>query len=352
VNLDSKIEIEKRDKSSMGNLLHNFSDQCRQALSLGQELDLTFTQGRIKNIVITGLGGSGIGGDLIKSGASSQLSLPLYVNRGYHLPGFIDNETLVFVISYSGNTEETLSAFQEALEHKCKVVIVSSNGLLGTAAQEKNLPWVKLPPGYPPRAALGYLFFPIWKILARAGFIPEQSEAEEETIALLKQLADTYSITQPVSSNPAKQLAQKLLHKIPVIYGTLDNTDVVAYRWKCQLNENSKVYASYHLFPELNHNEIMGWEGAGSIGQQCIVIILQEKDDSERIKRRIEVTTQILQGKVAQVIPLYSQGHSRLARLYSLIYLGDYVSYYLALLRNIDPTPVRSIDYLKQQLGK
>lgn len=350
--LDNIIRVKEIDKSSMATHLHGFPEQCQQGITLGQGAAIPFKKGTIKNIIITGLGGSGIGGDLLRVSSANQLSIPLHINRGYHLPGFAGKESLVFVVSYSGNTEETISALQEAIKASCQIVIVSSNGVVEKTAQEKNLSFVRIPKGYPPRAALGYLFFPLRKVLEGLGHLPEQKGAEEETIALLKELAGRYSLEQPLSSNPAKQLAQRIFNKIPVVYGSLDNTEVVAYRWKCQLNENAKVYAAYHIFPELNHNEIVGWERTDDMARQFVVIIFRDKGDPARIQQRIEITSRMLADKVDQVILLDSQGDSLLARLFSLIYLGDYVSYYLALLRGIDPTPVQSMDYLKGELSK
>jgi len=349
VDLDDREQIQKLDQGKMGQLLEEFPLQCEQALALGQGMEIPFSRDAIKNILITGLGGSAIGGDLIKALLIHQLPLPLYINRGYQLPIFIDRDSLVIAVSYSGNTEETISAFQEALQARCHILVITCNGTLGQLARDHGLPWLKIPAGYPPRAALGFLFFTIWKILQRLGLSPEQGQAEEETIGLLKALSRKYSLRQPFPENEAKQLAQRLQQKIPIIYGSLDNTEVVAYRWKCQFNENSKVFATYHIFPELNHNEIMGWEVAGPMANQAVVIILRDQDDHRRIKQRIELTAEMLRERV-DLILIDSQGDSRLARLFSLIYLGDYVSYYLALLRNLDPTPVRSINQLKQSL--
>ena len=352
MDLDNITEIKEIDKSGMATLLHGFSEQCQQGIILGQGAEVPFKKGAIKNIIITGLGGSGIGGDLLRISSVNQLSIPLYINRGYHLPGFAGEESLVFVVSYSGNTEETISTLQGAIKAGCQIVIISSNGLLEKVAQEKSFPLLRIPKGYPPRTALGYLFFPIRKSIEKLGYIPEQKGAEEETISLLQDLARQYSLEQPLSSNPAKQLAQRLFNKIPVVYGTLDNTDIVAYRWKCQFNENAKAYAAYHVFPELNHNEIVGWERADAIAKQFVVIIFRDKGDPARIKQRIDITARMLSDKVDQVIQLDSQGDSLLSRIFSLIYLGDYVSYYLAILREIDPTPVQSINYLKSELSK
>ena len=351
IDLDDLKTIRPIDTANMGSLLIGFSRQVSQGIELGRAVSIDLPKDDLRHILVIGMGGSAIGGDLLRSYLSPHLRIPVLVNRNYKLPRFAGPGTLTFVVSYSGNTEETQSAFQVARKEGCFPVLITSGGRLASEGARYSFPVIIVPPGLPPRVALGYLFFPLLGLLEKIGLAPPQQEALKETEDLLFQLSQAYSPQCPTYANMAKQLALKLQGKIPWVYGVQDHTEAIALRWKGQMNENSKALAVYNLFPELNHNEIAGWEVSERFLEEIAWVFLKDKDDLPRISKRMEITAKLAGQSGIQVLQAISEGKNRLARLFSLIYLGDFVSYYLALLKGVDPTPVASLDYLKRELA-
>jgi glucose/mannose-6-phosphate isomerase len=277
--------------------------------------------------------------------------VPILINRHYGLPGFVGPETLVCAVSYSGNTEETLSAAAEARARGASIVVVTSGGQLAEMAQAWRIPCVRVTEGMPPRTTLGYLFTPMLITLARLGLIADQRASIAETIEVLRELGAQYRPGVEAFRNLPKALAKDLHDRFPLIYGVQDFSDAVAYRWRTQLNENSKVLASHQAFPELNHNELVGWQGRLPNALEPWVVLLRDSQEMARIRQQIDLTKAFLQERAAGITEVWSYGQSRLARLFSLLYTGDFTSYYLALLRGVDPKPVEAIDHLKSQLA-
>lgn len=350
MNLDNLKDIRRYDGEDMARLLADFSDQCSRAIKIALSSSLPSYK-KIDKILVCGMGGSGIGGEIVKSMIEKELKIPLVLNKNYQVPEFVNSRTLIFSISYSGNTEETLSAYREGVKKKAKIIAITTGGELGKLAKRNRNPVVSIPPGLPPRVSLGYLFFSLLVTLERLGLIRNKKRECQETLQLLKDLKRKFSLSSKISSNQAKRIALKLHKNLPLIY-TSPILFPVGLRWKGQLSENSKVLAFCNVFPELNHNEIVGWRCLPGILKRCYLIILRDKKDSPRIKKRIEITAKIIREQAKGLDFLYSRGKSLLARLFSLIYLGDWVSYYLAILNRIDPTPVEAIDYLKKELAK
>lgn len=350
INPDNPKDIKKYDREDMACLLDDFPEQCSRAIKIALSSPLPSYK-KIDKILVSGMGGSGIGGEILKSVVEKELKIPLAINKDYHIPEFINSRTLVFSVSYSGNTEETLSAYREAEKKRAKIVAITTGGKLSKLAKRDRVPIISIPSGLPPRASLGYLFFSLLITLERLGLIKNKKKECQETLRLLKDLRNKYSLSSKVSANRAKKIALKLHKNLSLIY-TSPILSPAGLRWKGELSENSKVLAFSNTFPELNHNEIVGWKCLPGILKRCYLIILRDKYDSPRIKKRIEITSKIIRGKAKGLDFLYSKGESLLARLFSLIYLGDWVSYYLAILNKIDPTPVEVIDYLKRELAK
>ena len=352
--LDSFKRIEKYDESNMLELIESFPQQCRDAKRIGDEFELPQGFKRsYKNIVCTGLGGSAIGADLARSYIAEDAGVPVLVNRNYALPNFVNGDTLVIVSSYSGDTEETLSAYHEAVSKGSNIIVITSGGKLERAAEEDGLPCLTIPKGFPPRCALGYSFFPLLTVLARIGVIKDQAGSIDDAIRNLRKLKNFrigYKI--PCKDNPAKKMAAAIFGKLPVIYGSSDHIDAVVTRWRGQLAENSKTLSSGHLFPEMNHNEIVGWENPRKALKECVAIILRDAADHPRISRRMDATRNLLKREKIKVLEVFSSGPGLLARIFSLVYVGDFVSFYLAILNGIDPTPVEKITYLKKELAK
>lgn len=349
LNLDDPKKISQIDQSNMLGVIEDFPEQCRSATKILEEISLPPRPSEIDSVIILGMGGSGIGGNILEVFLRDELAIPLVVNKSYTIPNFVNQKTLVFASSYSGNTEETLSGFEKALERGAKVIVVTSGGTLFQRAQEEGLPVLKIASGYQPRAALGYLFFPILGVLQRWELISDKTQPIEETFNLLEHLSVEFSSRTSQSENLAKQTAANLSGKIPVIYGSDDLTGVAALRWKCQFNENSKVPAFWHILPELNHNEIVGWD-AQDFGRNFAVIFLRSQAEYPKINKRMEITRELIEKQVGGVYQIWARGDSRLAKIFSLIYLGDFISAYLAILYQINPTPIERIEVLKERL--
>ncbi len=348
-------DIKSYDNSDMFSKLVNFHGQIREAVEIGEGMKLNFSIKKVNKIVLTGLGGSAIAGDLLRSYLSDEIKVPIFVNRDYFLPKFVDENTLLIVSSYSGNTEETISAYKDGIKKKAKIICITSNGEVEKIAVKKKHPVIKIPSGFPPRTALGYSFFPLLVMLSNLGFVKNKKREINETINLIGEKSKIYSNPQN-EENLAYKIAIRLVGSIPFIYAS-GKLDAVAMRWACQIEENAKMLAHFNVFPELNHNEIVGWSGEveGSfkeIMSKISVIILRDDTEYERIKHRIEITDELIRPYAGEVLNIYSEGKGLLARLFSQIYLGDWTSFYLAILNKVDPTPVKPIEYLKSELAK
>ena len=332
--------------------LKGFARQCQQAWELRTETPIPRNYRQAKQILCTGLGGSAIGADLVCSLLSKELLLPMGVNRHYTLPKFIGPQTLVAACSYSGNTEETLSAYQQARRAKAKLMAICSGGELAQLAQRHQIPWIKIPEGFPPRAALGYSTLPLLRVFQEEGWVRDHSTQVRETITELSKMYDALHPEIPESKNQAKKITKRLVGRFPIIYGSSDTLSAVVTRWRGQFNENSKTLASSHVLPEMNHNEIVGWEHPMDLIKYCAVIFLRDSQDHPRVQTRIKLTQRIIQDLQVPILEAWTQGKSLLTRIFSLVYLGDFVSYYLALENRVDPIPVEKVAYLKRELAR
>ena len=288
-------------------------------------------------IIVSGAGGSAISGGLLKCLLRDRIQIPIEVSRNYHLPTYANDNTLVFCITYSGNTEETLSQFVDAVEKKCKIIVITSGGKLKEWCDKLNIPYVLIPEGYQPRAALPYLFIPLIVLLQRFELINLKNEIDE-TIQTLKE----------IKTDEIKEIASELKDSIPIIYAS-NEYSAVAQRMKTQFNENSKVPARYNVFPELDHNEIVGYQNE-NLNKNSYIILLRDKEETEEIRVRIEVTKDIIKDRIKGIHEIWAQGSSRLSRMMSLLFIGDVLSFELAVLNGVDPIPVENIDTVKRRL--
>jgi glucose/mannose-6-phosphate isomerase len=255
----------------------------------------------------------------------------------------------VLITSYSGDTEESLSAFLDALKRKCMIYCISSGGALLENAERLKVPYLRVPGGMPPRAALPYLFVPLLIFMEKMGLVSGASEELSEALALLEKIGRGNSLEKPAKENFSKTLALNIGQTAPVIYG-FGFYRSVAERFKQQFNENSKVPAKWEVFSELNHNEIVGWERAGELGKCFSAIFIRDRDEPTEIRSRIEITKELVGQAGLGLFEIYAQGKSPLAKMLSTICIGDFTSVYLALLHGVDPTPVKTINYLKDTL--
>jgi glucose/mannose-6-phosphate isomerase len=293
---------------------------------------------KLKNIVLCGMGGSAISGDLLNCYVQDEIAVPILVNRKYEVPKFVDQNSIVFISSYSGNTEEVLSAYKEAITRTSNILCITSGGEI----ERLNPNYIfKIPKGYPPRGALGWLFIPLILALEKLNIIKTKNKEIEETISLLKKFGEEFKLN---NSTPYR-LANKLVEKLPIIYSD-QKFFPIAMRWVTQLNENSKQLAHYNVFSELNHNEVVGF---GEPNIKTFLIILKDKKYNSRINMRIELTKK-LYSPYTEIQEIEAYGDSLLARIFYLIYFGDWVSYWLAVIKGVDPMPVKRIDWLKREL--
>ncbi|MBS1902322.1 MAG: bifunctional phosphoglucose/phosphomannose isomerase [Bacteroidetes bacterium] len=306
----------------------------------------------IRCIVLAGLGGSAIGGDLVRSYLLGSLPVPFVVNRTYRLPEFVGPNTLVIVSSYSGTTEETLAMYEAAKARGAMIVCLSTGGTVKEWAARDGNTFIPLPTGFQPRAALAHSFVPVLMLLEHIGLCAPQAGHIKETSDLLTSLAASYGTANLTDTNAALTLGRLLAPKIPVVYSDSELIDTVNLRWRGQIQENAKHVAFGNILPEMNHNEINGW--AHPVGRQdefVAIFLRSPQDEHERVAKRFEILHQVLVGKGVHVEHINASGSSSLARMFSLISLGDWVSYYIALLLGEDPSPVPVIQLLKAKLA-
>lgn len=345
--------MKKLDKSDMLGLLLDFPLQVRAALDIAQKAKLPAPGADFKKILFAGLGGSAIGADLVKSYLYFESKIPMSVCREYDLPADAGRESLIFISSYSGNTEETLSAYKQARQRGAAIIAISSGGLIKEYAVSDKVPFIEIPQGIPPRCALGYMSIIPLCLLGKMGLAKDIGPELTEAIRVLEELRNKClgaNIGQ--KDNIAKAIALRLFNKFAVIYSAAVHFDVCATRLRGQLAENSKALSSSHLFPEMNHNEIVGWEHPGKLFKDFVVVMLRDKGMHARVKKRMDITRDILKKEGVELVEVWSRGEGLLSRVFSLIYIGDFISYYLAILYGIDPTPVDRVTYLKNELVK
>lgn len=347
------------DKKGMYEILRAFPEQFRWACEIGKIAPGFPKEIKSNHFLILGMGGSAIGGDLLNSYLSvlpGAEHIRITVNRGYALPKNIDKDINIIASSYSGNTEETLSAFEEARELTENILCISAGGELSRKAAEHKIPVIKIPIGLQPRAAIGYSFFPMLFALVKTNALKESAiesteKALEELRPLLAEKSKEYSDAN-IESNLAYQIAKKIKGTIPVIYSSAQGLDSVNIRWRCQIQENAKNMAFGNLLPEMNHNEINSFSFPEGLAQKISMIFLTDPYDHPRVKVRFNALRSIIENNVKQVITLESDAKNLLARMFDIIYLGDWVSYYLAILNNVDPTEIPLITQLKNFLSE
>ncbi|MDH5690138.1 MAG: bifunctional phosphoglucose/phosphomannose isomerase [Candidatus Bathyarchaeota archaeon] len=348
--LDNPERVKKVDRSDMLSDLVKTPDYCRDAIERAKQVSVP-EKVNPKNIVIVGMGGSAIGGEILHDWLRDTLPIPIQVCRDYTLPAYVNKDTLVFVNSYSGNTEETLTAFLTAIHRKCTVTAVTSGGQLWAFCKKLHVPHIIIPKALQPRVAIPYMFFPLPVLMEKMGIISNIEDELEEAIQVLERVAKANAPDVPTKNNGAKQLAQELMETIPVIYGFRQYSSI-AHRLKAQFNENSKIPSKCDVFPELNHNETVGYEAPESLNKKQSIILIRDPQEPPEIRNRIETTTNLVFNRANKVLEITAEGKGKLAKMFSVLCLGDFASVYLAILQNKDPTPVKIIDRVKSELAK
>lgn len=348
--LDDPGFVLGNDPSGLMGLTTGFPDQCRKALSISRSVEFNGAAKNKSNVVVAGMGGSAAGGDYLKALFWEEGQTPCEVWRDYRLPKYVDGDTLVFACSYSGNTEETLSAVAEAKERGAAVVGITSGGELQTRCEQNGWPLIRIPSGQPPRTALGFLLIPLVDAAVRTGYLPEQDF--DSLFDELDRCAADFAPAAKLHNNPTKAMASMLYGRVILVYGLGAWQALVANRWKGQLNENAKVMAFANAFPELNHNEIVGWTLACSQNaSHWATVILEGGLESIKMRARADITADIIKEK-SEVFRASSRGESLLEQMLTLSYFGDFVSLYLAALYGVNPEEITSIHRLKRALSE
>lgn len=335
--------IKKIDRSNTLDVLLSFPDMVRKAYDLARpEMKI----GKPENILVLGMGGSAIGGDLLSAWMLEKKGPQVIVNRDYDIPSFIGPKTLAFAVSYSGNTEETLSAFEQAKKRGCTLVTVSSGGKLEESGDKKR--HISLPKGLQPRAAVAYMLMPVLGVLQDMGVMSSRGEVDEAVEMLKGQMRELGPGTQP-PANPAMSLAFDLMDAFPMVFSG-PFLGPVAKRWRTQLNENAKILAREDMLPELDHNDLVAW-AEDPMATRCAVVLLRDSGEHPRISKRMALTRKLGWDRAKVVREVQSKGKGALARLMTSLVVGDFASFYLAMLRGADPTPVQVIERLKKELA-
>ena len=339
------------DKDDMYQSIWDFPENIIDAIELSENITLKNEYRDVNNIIIAGMGGSAIGGDVVYSLIKNEIKIPFVVNRGYDLPAWANSSTLIICSSYSGNTEETISILKEAKSLGASVIGITTGGVLESLCKNYSFDFVNIPSGLQPRAALAFSFIPLLYILKKTSLINvEVRDWLESSVDLIKSKREEYS--QDKENNPVYQLANKLYNKLPIIYADSTSLETVAVRLKGQICENSKILAYHSIYPEMNHNEIVGWENNEEFFSNYYVLWLMDEEMNSRNKSRKNIISEILSDLNVSQQDIKVDGNSFKERFLLLIHYGDWLSYWCAILHNTDPSPVKNIQTLKDKLSK
>lgn len=357
--LDSLNIVEEIDAGGMLRHCERMGDYCENMLQAVRNVTIpdetklsngrVISYGKPLNIVVAGMGGSAFSGELVRDWLRFECSTPIEVCKDYLLPAHVDEDTLVFVVSYSGDTEEAISTFIDALKKRSMLITISSNGLLLSSSRKMGVPHVVVPRGLPPRSSFPFILVSLIVLLEKLGVIRDSQKEINEAIRILRLGKEKNGFKCLTKHNPAKKLAFNIKGKIPVVYGFRQYSSV-AFRWKTQFNENSKCPSFYNVFPELTHNEVAGWKASSGITEKFCAILLRERNEPAEIRARIKETKKFALKNLSKTFEVYAHGKSSLAKMLHLLHLGDFVSIYLAILLDIDPTPVEMISKIKKNV--
>jgi len=346
--LDDQKLLKEKDGSGMLDILSAFNRQLQDSIRIATEFDF-IPEGEIQQIVIPALGGSATGAAIAQVFLRGRLEIPFIISRQYELPVFVDSKTLALPCSYSGNTDETLEAFEFCCARNIRVICITSGGELARRAAVRGLPVVKLPEGLPPRAAYTYSFCAIVRILEKIGAVSNRMQEVENSIEGVEAVLQHFTPDVPSEENRAKKLAIKVFGSIPVVYGSTDSLSPIARRWANQFSENGKHLAFWNYLPEMAHNEIEGWKNPPGCLQQMLPLFLRDQSDHDKVNNKINDTRDYLTSRNLRVLEYWSSRNTWLEKLWELLLLGDFASTYLSFLNDEDPTEIKAIKFLKEK---
>ncbi len=344
--LDETEKLYALDKGGMLRSLSLFYQGLREGFEAAEGLEAHLT-GDYRALVVAGMGSSAIGGQILGDWLLEDSPIPIHVSRGYHLPKFVDERILLIAVSYSGNTEETLTALEEGFRRGCQVVTITSGGVMERLSVERGIPMVKLLRGMQPRASLPWQLSAIIKLAWRIGLIQSMEDEWEEALGVIDTLRNELAPETPTRFNRAKKVALALKGTIPFIFGPRI-FEGIAYRFRTQLNENSKVPASSGSFPEGFHNAVMIREGVEELRRPLSLVLIRDPEGEGRLERKIDAFKSLLEGRVSRIVEITASGRGKLSRILSVLYVCDYASVYLGLLYGLDPSSTDSIKALKE----
>lgn len=319
-----------------------FPENIKDALDIGKKAAASFKTGNVKNVLISGLGGSGIGGKIISQLVWDSCKVPVALVHDYNIPAWVDQNTLFIACSYSGNTEETISTFEEALVRKAEIACITSGGKLRSEAVNRGLNLIEIPSGQPPRTSFGFNALQVFFILGAYGLIPQGFEDD------LLGASELLRKSQGTIRAEAAAIANKIKGTTPVIYSSTW-FEGVAIRLRQQINENAKMLCWHHALPEMNHNELVAWAGGNP---SFSVLMMRTPEDHPGTTRRMDLSKEIISRYTSNIVELHPRGHNRIANAYYLIHFSDWISYYMAVDRGVDPIEINVIDYFKSELSK
>jgi glucose/mannose-6-phosphate isomerase len=332
----------------MWDVTANLPEQVFDAAVSARGLEGLPNKDRIEHIVVLGMGGSGIAGDLLIAAAGPFLPVPVILCKGYEAPAFVSENTLVFAISYSGNTEETVEAATSAAVEGARMVVVSRGGELGKLAGSWSVPWIQLPELPFPRTGLGAMAIPPMIVLEEMGLFPGAQVWVDEAVEQLRKRRDVLTSEK----SPARLLAQRIGRTIPLIYGGGAVGEAAAKRWKADVNENANAPAFWNVHPELCHNELQGWGQHGDVTRQVFTLVkLRHEFEHPQIARRFELTEPAMLEVTAGTEEVWAEGEGQLAQCLDLMFYGDFTSLELAAMEGIDPGPIAALEDLKSALS-
>ncbi len=326
----------------MNDYINDFTNHLTEAMEIGDTSNLKKSDKKFNNILICGLGGSGIGGTIINDIISSKANIPILATKDYSIPNFVDENTLVIASSYSGNTEETIYALEKCQNRNTEICIITSGGKLKTIAEENNYNHIIIPGGHPPRAMFGYAFTELFYVLNHYGIIDNSFKSDfTNSISLLNSEKEDIQ-------DKAMELAKKMYQKTPVIY-VAQGFEGVAVRFRQQINENSKMLCWHHVVPEMNHNELLGWR---TNVDDLAVVYFRNKSDFDRNQIRMDINRKVISKFTNNITEVWSKGDSQIENTLYHINLGDWVSWYLSEMNNVDAIEIDVINFLKGELSK
>jgi glucose/mannose-6-phosphate isomerase len=347
--LDDPQALRLSDPQGMLDTVLGFPRDCRSAYDSARLAVGLPSADDVSSVTFCGMGGSAVSGDVVRSVFLERLGMPVEVNRSPVLPEHCNSRSLVVCSSYSGNTAETLASFRTALARGCRVLVVTSGGTIADEAEEAGAGIVRVPQGYQPRAALGHLGFTSLGALEAMGLLPPLADDVAEAVGEIEAVFASSAADVPSATAPAKALAVRIGDRIPVVWGADGIGSVAAARWKTQVNENAKRPAFWSSMSELDHNEVVGW--SAPFGERFVVIGLRHDGEHAEISPRFPLSLDIARASGAEVEEVHARGQSALSQLMTLIAMGDVMSVYLALVNDVDPTPVAVIERLKAALA-